>query len=81
MIPLEYLEYAGWIATLIAIAGVVLNNGRKRSCFILWFFSNGLTAIIHASTNPVVYGLIVRDLVFFALAIVGYIQWGRAARK
>ncbi len=80
MIPLDWLAACGWTATVIAVAGVMLNNARRRECFILWIGSNSLTAAVHLSTDPVVAGLIARDVIFLALAVAGWIQWGRSQR-
>ena len=34
----------GWIAMVLAVSGVWMNNHRMRLCFVLWFFSNGISA-------------------------------------
>jgi nicotinamide riboside transporter PnuC len=67
------LEVLGWTASLIAITGVWLNNGRSPWCFALWLVSNALTAFIHVRSR--LWALTVRDLVFLALAVVGWWQW------
>ena len=41
------IEIVGIITTVIAIGGVVLNNRRKRLCFVLWGVSDTLSALIH----------------------------------
>lgn len=69
------IEAMGWIATAIAISGVVLNNRRRRECFLLWIVSNGLTLVIHLAAG--IWSLAVRDALFFALAIEGLIRWRR----
>lgn len=67
------IEMIGAIATTIAIAGVLLNNYRRRSCFLLWIFSNTFTLIIHAYIG--VWSLAARDVVFLVLAVHGLYAW------
>jgi nicotinamide riboside transporter PnuC len=69
------IETISIIATAIAIAGVVLNNHRMRACFVVWMFSNAITLGIHLSAG--LYGLAGRDLAFLALAVHGWVKWGR----
>ena len=78
MIPLHLIECAGWTAAAIAVGGVILNNHRHRSCFVLWIVSNAVTAAIHLTTDPVVVALVARDAIFAALAVAGWFQWGNA---
>jgi len=68
-------ETIGTIATILAIAGVVLNNRRLRSCFAVWGVSNTLSAAIHLSAG--ILSLAVRDVAFLVLAVEGWILWGR----
>ena len=68
-------ELIGSIATVLAIAGVLANNRRKRVCFAIWVISNSLTLVIHAQTG--VWSLVVRDAVFLILAVEGWFKWGR----
>ena len=70
-----WIEYIGTISTLLAIAGVLANNRRKRVCFAIWVISNSLTLVIHAQTG--VWSLVVRDAVFLILAVEGWFKWGR----
>ena len=71
-----WIEPLSWAVTVIAIAGVVLNNARRRECFVLWWVSNLATAAIHiADGSPI--GLVARDVIFLALAVHGFIAWGR----
>jgi len=70
------IELIGTIATILAVAGVILNNRRLRLCFVLWLISNTLTLGIHAETA--VWSLVARDAIFLVLAIEGWIKWGRS---
>lgn len=67
------LEFLGVIATVFAVYGVILNNDHKKSCFLLWFFSNALSIVIHASF--LCWSLTLRDAIFIYLAYVGYKKW------
>ena len=73
MIPVN--EIIGIIATILAVVGVITNNRRLRVCFLLWLVSNGLTGAIHAQAG--IWSLLVRDVIFFVLAIEGWFKWGR----
>lgn len=70
------IEIVGGIAMLLSISGVLLNNRRRRECFVLWLVSNAACCFIHAQTG--VWTLAARDAVFFLLAIEGFIRWGKA---
>lgn len=67
------LELIGTMTTILAVTGVVLNNRRKRACFMFWLVSNFMSMIIHAHTG--VWSLAVRDLIFIVLAIEGWYLW------
>jgi nicotinamide riboside transporter PnuC len=67
------LEILGWIATIIAVAGVVLNNRQSAWCFGFWLVSNSLTAVIHLRSR--LWALTARDLIFLALAVHGWWCW------
>lgn len=66
-------EAIGWIATVLAVSGVWLNNRRRRICFVVWMISNAITAVLHAHAG--LTALLVRDIIFFALAIEGFYRW------
>lgn len=69
------IDAVGRIATVMAVAGVILNNARLWPCFLLWIVSNAMSAYIHYRLGP--RSLMVRDLIFFTLACVGLWQWTR----
>ena len=73
------IEAIGTIATVIAVAGVILNNRRLRASFALWWFSNLLTLAIHA--NAGIWSLALRDLIFFALAVEGWVLWRKKEKE
>lgn len=67
------IETIGTIATVIAIAGVVLNNHRHIGCFYLWLVSNALSAVVHLQTG--VWSMTLRDVIFLGLALHGLWVW------
>ena len=69
----EMIEMIGTISMGLGIIGVILNNRKMTICFYFWLVSNGLSAWIHLSGG--VYSLLVRDTIFFVLAIEGIIKW------
>ena len=68
-------EYVGTVATVVAIAGVCMNNRKIRACFIFWILSNAATLAIHVHAG--IWSLAARDGVFFLLAIQGWFMWRR----
>ena len=67
------IEIFGIIATALAVIGVVFNNRKLIACFYLWFVSNAITAGIHLEAE--IYSLLIKDLIFFVLAIEGLFRW------
>jgi len=72
------IEIIGGVATVLAIAGVILNNRRLIACFYLWMVSNSLSALLHADAGMT--SLLIRDLAFLALAIEGVWKWRKEPR-
>lgn len=70
-----WYQIGQWVATAVAIAGVLLNNARRRECFVLWSVSNSITLYYHIRGR--LWGLAARDAVFLVLAAVGWVMWGR----
>ncbi len=68
-----FAEVLGIISTSLAILGVVFNNRKLIVCFYLWLVSNAITAVIHFDAG--IYSLLIRDLIFFFLAIEGLWKW------
>ena len=68
-----FFDAIGWLATVLALAGVWLNNHRRRSCFLLWQVSNVITFIIHAMAG--MWAMAARDGAFFIMAIHGWRLW------
>ena len=67
------IEIFGTVATVLAVAGVLLNNHRRRECFLIWIVSNAMTFAIHAHAG--IASLAVRDAIFLALALDGWNRW------
>ena len=74
-----WIEIISAAATVIAIAGVILNNHRRRECFIVWFGSNILTLSVHLYVG--LWAMSGRDLIFIGLAIDGWIRWSKKTPK
>jgi len=69
------IDAIGWVASVLAVAGVVLNNNRLRVCFLVWLVSNAMSAGLHV--HAAMWPLAARDLVFMVLAVHGWWCWGR----
>lgn len=72
------VELIGAASAVLAIAGVVLNNYRLRTCFVLWWFSNAASGGLHVWAG--LWSLAGRDAVFLILAVQGFVLWGRHQR-
>ena len=70
------IELIGIVITIVAVVGVLLNNARRRACFLLWIVSNALSAAVHIHAD--LYSLAARDAIFLVLAVIGWRQWGVA---
>ena len=75
----KIIEIVGIIATVLAVVGVITNNRRLRVCFLLWLISNALSGAIHA--HAAIWCLVVRDAIFFVLAIEGWFKWGHKCKQ
>ena len=69
------MEIIGAITMILAVTGVILNNRKLRFCFVMWMLSNFFSGIIHIYTG--VISMVIRDFIFFVLAIEGWFKWGR----
>ena len=69
------IELISVIVTIFAVAGVILNNRRRRACFVVWFVSNGMSLGVHVASG--LYALSVRDAIFLVLAVEGWRLWGK----
>lgn len=69
------IELIGTICLVISVIGVLLNNHKLRAGFLVWLFSNLISAALHCYTE--LYSLMIRDLIFFVLAIHGWKKWGK----
>ncbi len=69
----KWIDYGQILATVFSVAGVVLNNYQCRWCFPLWLVSNAICFGYHWRARLI--GLAVRDGIFIALAVAGWIQW------
>ena len=68
-----WMEALGWLATVIAVTGVILNNNLSPWCFPVWLASNSLTAYIHLRSK--LWALASRDFLFLALCVYGWYHW------
>jgi len=66
-------EFGQWIATVLAVFGVILNNNKIIWCFPLWLVSNIICLLYHRKAE--LWGLVFRDIIFIILALIGWWQW------
>ena len=66
-------EIIGGVASILAVAGVLLNNRKMIACFFLWFVSNFLSGLLHWDAG--MYSLMARDAIFLVLTIEGIWRW------
>jgi len=78
---MTFFEIIGWLATIGAISGVVLNNYRLRWCFVVWLCTNAISMGLHArgylNGDGAMLALTCRDTVFMLLAVQCWWAWGR----
>ena len=72
-------EIMGYIAGVLAVAGVLLNNRKLIMCFPVWIVSNALCWYLHRQAG--LHSLAWRDVMFTVLAIEGWYRWAKQARK
>lgn len=68
-----------WIATIIALAGTVLNCKKIRACFVLWTVTNAMWLAWDYGQG--LYSRCVLDFVQLILAIWGLWEWGRTEEE
>ncbi len=72
-------RFIGPTATVLAVAGVILNNYHIRWCFIAWIISNILCLRLHAAAHlsgtADMKWLIARDIIFTLLSAHGFYMW------
>ncbi|MHB8110527.1 MAG: nicotinamide mononucleotide transporter [Syntrophorhabdaceae bacterium] len=64
-----------WLLVASGIVGVLLNNYRRKECFIIWGIGNITWAVVDWR-----YGLYSQSVlmgIYFLLAIHGWYKWGR----
>lgn len=62
-----------WLLTGLSLVGVVLNIKRKKSCFIIWSFTNAAWALIDLYVG--LYAQAALFAIYFVLAIWGFMVW------
>jgi nicotinamide riboside transporter PnuC len=67
------LEVIGYLATMIALTGVVLNVKKIGTCFILWSISNLIFAVLNGIHHRW-YEVILFTVQFF-IALWGLYEW------
>jgi len=73
------IQVIGAIGSILAVAGVMLNNRMRIECFWLWMISNAISAGLHIYVG--LWTLAARDAAFFVLAIQGLNNWRQHADK
>lgn len=62
-----------WLLTGLSLVGVVLNIKKKRSCFIIWTFTNASWAVIDYQAGLTAQAALFA--VYFCLAVWGMWEW------
>jgi hypothetical protein len=62
-----------WLLTVLSLIGVVLNIKKKRSCFVIWAFTNASWAVIDYQAG--LHAQAALFAVYFCLAIWGLVEW------
>jgi nicotinamide riboside transporter PnuC len=67
------MEMLGWLATAIAMIGVVLNAKGKVVCFYLWLASNGFYTVVNVLAGSYAQGALFAFN--FVMSIYGIHCW------
>jgi hypothetical protein len=70
------LEMVGWFASILSIAGALLNAWQNRWGFVLWIFSNTVWMIWAIYME--VWSMIPMYALFTAISFIGMWKWSRA---
>lgn len=62
-----------WLLTGLSLVGVILNIKKKRSCFVVWGFTNAAWAMIDLYVG--LYAQAALFAIYFLLAIWGFMVW------
>jgi nicotinamide riboside transporter PnuC len=73
------MEYIGWIATLIAMIGVVLNARHNIICFYLWIGSNSYYTVVNVLAGS--YSQAALFAFNLVMAVYGIYCWKRKETK
>lgn len=60
-------------ATILALAGVILNVYKNKVCFLVWIVSNAMWVIFFL--NKEIYSQVLLFSVYICTAIIGYKKW------
>lgn len=69
------MEYIAWLATIVAMIGVMLNAQGKVLCFYLWIGSNGFFVVANMLSDQ--YAQAALFAFNLAMAIYGIRCWKR----
>lgn len=65
------------LGSFVEALGVLANNRKMICCFYIWTISNLISAAIHWQLGSM--SLLIRDVVFIALAAEGICKWRKEA--
>ena len=73
------MEYIGWVATVIAMIGVVLNARGSIVCFYVWLLSNGYYTVVNVLSGS--YSQAALFAFNLIMAVYGIYCWKRKENK
>ncbi len=62
-----------WVVAGVALVGVVLNIYKRRSCFLVWIFTNGAWCWYDFSLGAFAQSFLF--LVYLGLSVWGFFRW------
>lgn len=71
--------YIGYVFTVMAVLGTILNSRQSRWGFVLWIVSNGYFIMLN-----IIAGIYLQALLFvfnLVMAIIGFIVWGKKKKE
>ena len=67
------ISHLMWLVTMISICGVILNIKRRKECFVVWLFTNGIFCLYDFSIKA--YAQSFLFFIYVLLAIYGIFEW------
>lgn len=69
----HFIMYLSWVLLAGSTVGAFLNNNKKRSGFVVWFFANMGWVVVNVHMG--IYAGAIAAAIFAVMNIHGFISW------